>query len=881
MKKFIPHVIALSIFLIICATYFSSVFEEETILYMPDIEKFKGMSKEVVDFRDQYNKEALWNGTTFSGMPSYQSGLKSDGNLIQYVDKVLQLGLPRPLNMLFLYLIGFYILLLTLKIDYKLAIVGSIGFAFSSYFFIILQAGHMTKAHAIAYLPLIIASVLYTFREKRWLLGVAFSSLFIALQLYANHYQITYYTLIILLFIGLVQFVKELQAKTLVSFAKKTGMLIVAGLLSLATNYTKLSMTMEYSPVTQRGKSELLNKKLVQKEKGWGFDYITEYSYGKAETMTFLIPDFKGGSYGPRVFEDKDSETAAYLLSTKLNKDQRATIENFSTKYWGEWDYEPPRHFGPGSPTYVGAIIVFLFILGLVYLKSSFRIWIMITVMLSIMLGWGHNLPDLSQFFLDYFPAYDKFRAITMIMIIAEFGIALLAILALNKFLNQDNIKEKTKKFKLAFYITAGITLLFAIMPSLFGLTFLSPTDIKTGSSISDILSSLGMKKESIDAFKVALINDRESILQSDAWRSLIFIVLSASVLWMFIKGMIQKQIVVIIIGALILYDMWDVNKRYLNESHFLTKTQLEQTRGLSLNEQGDLILLQTQADQSILKLNNNKNYRVFNETRAGAAFAESRTSYFHRSIGGYSSAKMKRYQQVYDIYINPMDTFRINNKGDTIEYQVRNPNQSRMLSMLNCGWIIKSYNADALSAYKYKKKPIEVNQRWIEKGYLPPMQDAWFVSKVQGAENADKEFRYLGDVNINLQDIAIIDKRFYNLLNRKENFDNTASIKLDHKTYEPNYLKYIVSKAKSDHLAVFSEIYYEKGWDAYIDGQKVPHFRVNYILRGMIVPANSKIIEFKFEPPSYYVGERVAYASSIILLLALGFISYKEMKKS
>ncbi|MBT7481769.1 MAG: hypothetical protein HN677_05170, partial [Flavobacteriales bacterium] len=291
MKKFVPHLISVAIFVAISAIYFSPVFEGK-VLNMPDIIQYKGMSQEINQHRIITGEESQWTGTSFSGMPSYQTGLKSKGNLIQYVDKIFQLGLPRPMNMLFMYLIGFYILLLTLKIDYKLAIVGSIGFAFSSYFFIILQAGHMTKAHAIAYLPLIIASVLYTFRSKKWLLGAVFTSLFVALQLYSNHYQITYYTVIILFFIGIVQFIKELQDKTLPNFFKKVGILFVAALLGGATNYTRLATTMEYGPETQRGKSELVTEDGKEKNDGLGLEYATRWSYGKAETMTFLIPNF-------------------------------------------------------------------------------------------------------------------------------------------------------------------------------------------------------------------------------------------------------------------------------------------------------------------------------------------------------------------------------------------------------------------------------------------------------------------------------------------------------------------------------------------------------------------------------------------------------------
>ena len=820
MKKFVPHFIAIGIFIAISAIYFSPVLKGK-VLDMSDIIQYKGMSREIQNHRINYDEETQWTGTSFSGMPSYQSGLKSNGNLIQYVDKALQLGLPRPMNMLFMYLIGFYILLLTLKIDYKLAIVGAIGFAFSSYFIIILQVGHMTKAHAIAYLPLIIASALYTFRSKKWLLGAVFTSLFVALQLYSNHYQITYYTVIILFFIGVVQFVKELQNKTLPNFFKRTGFLVVAALLAVGTNLTRLATTMEYAPESQRGKSELINPNGQKKDEGMTFDYITEYSYGISEAMTFLIPNFMGGPMGRSVLYDSDgkfnknSETYKYLNTTR-NQNKRKKLQQQSLSYWGDK--------GAGAPTYVGAIFMFLFILGIVYIKSSFRIWILLATILSIMLGWGHNFAEFSRFFIDFIPGYGKFRAVTMIMIIAEFGIALLAILALNKFLNKGDDKEKEKKLKLAFYITGGITLVLALFPSLF-LSFLSPNDV----NIED------------QTFLNALTTDRASILKSDAWRSFIYILLSAGVLLMFVKGSMKKQYVVIILGVLIISDMWSVDKRYLNETHFVNESSFK--------------IQKTPADDFILKNNPNKS-RVLDHSVN--PFASSRASFFHNSIGGYSAAKIKRYQELYDICIRPTRDTIENGKKRT--YPLPSPNKNKVLSMLNCGWVINQNQEAVMSRYKG----------------INPLGNAWFVSKVNIVENANQEIESFN--SLNPANTAIVDKRF------SENvmefiLDSSSTIKLNQKEYKPNHLIYNLTNITSKQLAVFSEIYYEKGWNAYIDGEIVPHFRANYVLRAMMVPAGTSKIEFKFEPTSYSTGETVAYASSILLLLLLGFVSYKELK--
>jgi type III secretory pathway component EscS len=795
MKKFVPHLIALGIFLAISSIFFSPIFEGK-VLSSHDVDTWKGMSKEVQDFRKETGDEALWTKRMFSGMPAYQISTRSNGNLIQYIDKVFQLGLPRPMNLLFMYLIGFYILLLTLKIDYKLAIVGAIGFAFSSYFIIIIQAGHMTKAHAIAYLPLIIASVLYTFRSKKWLLGAVFTSLFVALQLYSNHYQITYYTVIILFFIGLVQFVKELQDKTLPNFFKKVGILVVAALLGGATNYTRLATTMEYGPETQRGKSELVNEEGKEKNDGLGLEYATRWSYGKAETMTFLIPNFMGGSTGSSVLENKDSETLKYLRGIRNQKKQQKLQQQTMT-YWGDQ---------PGtSPTYVGAIIFFLFVLGIMYVKSSYRIWILLATILSIMLGWGSNFMGLTEFFFNYVPAYNKFRAVTMAMIIAEFGIALLAILALNKFLNNEDNKEKEQKLKLAFYITGGITLLFTLVPSIF----------------LDFLSSNDYLNNNVD-FTSKLASDRESILKSDAWRSFVFILLSAGTLWMFIKGKIKKQYVVIILGVLLLSDLWSVDKRYLNEIHFV--------------KDNNTTFRPTSADKEILNKNTNQS-RVFNYNNP---FNESRTSYFHNSIGGYHAAKLLRYQELIDNHLTQ--------------------NNTSVLSMLNCGWVITPQG-----------EAVESKLTGIN-----PLGNAWFVTEVKMVENANEELDALNGFNPSTT--AIVDKRFSDKLTSFTK-DESSTINLDMKSYKPNHLTYNLTNINSDQLAVFSEIYYDKGWNAYIDGEKVPYFRSNYVLRSMIIPKGTTKVEFKFNPSSYSTGENVAYASSILLLLLLGFVSYKELK--
>ena len=803
-KKIIPHLVSIVIFIAISASFLSPVLKGK-ILSAHDIDTWKGMSKEVRDHRSETGEEALWTKRMFSGMPAYQISTRSNGNLIQYVDKIFRLGLPRPMDMLFLYLIGFYILLCSLKIDYRLSLVGAIAFAFSSYFIIIIQAGHMTKAHAIAYLPPIIASVLYTYREKKWMLGIVFTSLFVALQLYSNHYQITYYTIIILVFIGIVQFVKYLKDKNLLIFFKKSALLILAGTLAGATNYTRLATTLEYGPETQRGKPELVNEEGIETQDGLGLEYATRWSYGISETMTFLIPNFMGGSTGSSVLNEEGSETLKYLRGVRNNKKQQI-LQQQTSSYWGDQ---------PGtSPTYVGAIVVFLFVLGIMYVKSSLRIWILLTTILSIMLGWGSNFMPLTEFFFNYVPAYNKFRAVTMAMIIAQFGIALLAILALNKFLNSEDYKGKEQKLKLSFYITGGITLLFAVVPSLF----------------VDFLSTNDYQNSNID-FISRLANDRESLMKTDSWRSFIYIGLAFIVMWMFLKEKIKKHHLIVILGVLMTIDIWTIDKRYLNETHFVDQG----SSSIKISKQ------EKDVHKSIYQANTNKS-RVLNYNNP---FNESITSYFHNSIGGYHAAKLLRYQELIDNHLSK--------------------NNTSVLSMLNCGWIITP-NQQNNKMQAVESKSIGIN----------PLGHAWFASEKKLVEDANEELDALN--SFDPENTVIIDKRYSEEL--KEFIkDSSATINLDLKSYKPNHLTYNLTNVFSDQLAVFSEIYYQKGWNAYIDNKIVPHFRANYVLRSMMVPAGTKKIEFKFEPSVYRIGETIALSSSLLLIILLSLVTYRELK--
>ena len=786
-KKISPHLIVILLFVGISFAYFSPVIQGK-MLDMPDIKHHKGMSKEVADFRAETGEEALWTNAMFSGMPAYQISTKSNNNLIQYVVKAISLGIPRPANLLFLYLLGFYLLLLSLKVDYRLSAVGAIAFAFSSYFFIIIMAGHMTKAVAIAYLPMVVAAVLYTYRGKM-ILGGVLTALSVALELYANHLQITYYLVLVLILIGVVQFIKDLKANNLTSFAKRSGVLVLAALLASGTAVTRLSTTMEYGTESTRGKSELTNN-LDNKTSGLDKDYATSWSYGIAETFTLLIPNFYGGASQGAL--TKDSET---YQAIKRTPNAKQLIKQLPL-YWGTQPFT-------SGPTYAGAIVMFLFIFGLLFVKSEMRVWILLATIMSIMLAWGKNFMPLTDLFLDYFPGYNKFRAVSMILVIAEFTIPLLGFVALNKFLTTDaSENEKKKPLQLAFYIVGGVSLIFALMPTLF-FDFIGGQD-----------ASLAKNGWPIDALQA----DRAGLLSADAWRSFIFIALTFGVLWMFLKNKLSSKYVILIVGVLVLADMWTINKRYLNDDSFARKSKVE------------IPYQATAADQQILR-DKDPNFRVFNQSVS--TFNDASTSYFHKSIGGYHGAKLKRYQEL-------------------IENHIAKGNMA-VLNMLNTKYFIT------------QKGKVQQNSA--------AMGNAWFVNKINAVANADVEISALN--GFNPANIAIVDVRFSEQM--IDGLDNIGtSITLTE--YKPNYLKYNSSSTKQG-IAIFSEIYYNKGWNAYVDGVLKPHFRANYVLRGMQIPAGNHVVEFKFEPAVYHVSERIALASSVVLLLLLAFVSVKELK--
>ena len=791
LKKLIPHVSAVVLFMLISLIYLSPVLEGKKI-DQQDIRQFTGMSKEIVDHRAEYDEEPLWTNSMFSGMPAYQISVRYKKNLISYCSQIFKLYLPGPAGTVFLYLLGFYFLLVSLGIDYRLAIIGAIAYAFSSYFFIIIEAGHNTKAHAIGYVAPILASFLMVFRGKKVLLGSALTALFTSLILNANHLQITYYLVMLLFIIGVVKFIEAYKEKALTLFFKYVGILLLAGTIGSLTSLSRIATTMEYGQESIRGKSELTDNQ-SNKTSGLDKDYATAWSYGKAESFTLLIPNFHGGASGGAL--TTDSETYRLFKNSQQASQAKKIIKQLPL-YWGSQPFT-------SGPVYAGAIVCFLFIMGLFLIKGYLRWWILTTFLLMLALSWGKNLMPLTDFFLEYIPGYNKFRTVSTTLVIVELLIPFLGILALNKIIKERKTNEVMKSFKYALGIVGGLCLLFALMPNTF-FDFEGLNDARYGEALTE-----------------ALQVDRASLFSADAFRSLAFILLSAVGIWLYLNKTIKKTPLILLIGVLILGDMWVVNKRYLNDENFKAKRKVLQPFKPSV------------ADSQILQ-DPDPNYRVYNRTVS--PFNDASTSYFHKSIGGYHGAKLKRYQELIDFHIS---------KGNM-----------NVLNMLNSKYFIVSGQ----------------NNQPIAQRNPNALGNAWFVSDIIIVENSDEEIQKLGQINTANQ--VVVDQR-YDIPPSLE-YDSTATIQLTN--YKANHLSYTSSATKKQ-FAVFSEIYYDKGWNAYIDGELVPHVRANYLLRALPIPSGQHTIEFKFEPQTYYATENITLFSSLIVIIALFGAVFKEVK--
>ncbi len=817
LKSFYPYLVAFILFIVIAYAYFPALFEGKIVM-QSDISSWRGAANEIIQFREQTGEEPLWTNSMFSGMPTTMISTEYKGNYLKNVYDGLFVG-PRPASYLILGFVSFYLLLLAFGVNPWLSIVGALAFGFCSYNFQILQVGHNAKMVAISLMPMVLASVVFAFRKNRWL-GAVFFGITLAFQIMANHPQITYYLAFIVLFYGIAQLYKAVKAKALPAFFKTVTLLVVAVLFAAATNINHLWPTWEYSKYTMRGGSELTLNQNSQTKGGLDKEYATAWSYGIDETLNLMIPNFKGGASGGAL--DKNSETYKFLNSQGAsNADQ---IIQQLPLYWGEQAFT-------AGPMYMGAIAIFLFVLGLVLIKGPMKWWIVGISLLALFLGWGRNFMFLSSFFYDYIPLYNKFRVPSMILIVLQLTIPLLGIYTLNKILNGEYEKKTLLKgLKIAVGVTGGICALFALLPGLAG-SFVSPAD-----------------SQYPDWLRQYLPQDRESLLRSDAFRSLVFILLACIVIWAWMIQKIKSTHVVIVMGLLILADMWTVDKRYLNNDHFVKQREF--------NNQYQ----PRPVDQAILA-DKDPNYRVLDISVN--TFNDSHTSYHHKTIGGYSAAKLQRYQDIIDYFIYPemQSIGKTLESSPTLSAMEESLSKQTVLNMLNTKYVIVHANfAPVNNKYAYG--------------------NAWFVKDYELVNTPDEEL--LGLKQIDPRESAVISKEFESVIQDKGfNFDENATIQLT--SYAPNKLEYKTSAA-NEQLAVFSEIYYPKGWNVYIDGNKTDLLRADYILRAVIVPAGEHTVTFEYKPESYYMGARISAISSSLLLLALlgGIVFYimRYMKK-
>ena len=808
-KPILPHLIAVLVFMVVSFVYFYPVLEGK-VLKANDSTVTKINTKEIQNFRDKFGREPLWTNSIFSGMPAYLISTRYPGNLIKYADTFLRI-FKMPVSVLFLSMLGFYILLLIFEVDPWLAIAGALAYGLSSFFFQILSAGHNTQAIALAYMAPMIGGIYYTYRYDA-LKGALFTTFILALEIQANHPQITYYAIICLLIFGIVEFVYSLKNKTVVKFLKTSALLLIPFIIAIGINFASLYTTYEYGKYSIRGKSDLTSENM-NITSGLNKDYITYWSYGVDETFNLLIPNYKGGSSHPF---DRNSETYKVLSQ---NNNQAAA--NQLQKYWG------PQAGGTEGPHYVGAIIIFLFVLGLILIKGPEKWWLLAATILSVMLAWGKNFMPFSNLFIDYFPGYNKFRAVTMTLVIAEFCIPLLGFLALRDiFKGTITKKEIIRGLKIATGITGGFILLVTILPGIAG-------------------SFLGQNEsEYPEWLKNALITDRKGLLRSDALRSLVFILLSSGVILGFIFDKLRKEYAIIIIALLVVLDLWTVDKRYLDADHFERQSTIQK------------LFTPTVADAFILKdpLQN----RVLN---LQSPFSDnSPTAYFHKSIGGYHGAKMERYQELIDSCIYPeLEVFGgAAKKAQSVEelQMALNNTPAPALNMLNTKYIIFNPSYPPL---------INPNA----------LGNAWFVEKPVLVENANKEISLINFFNPSKE--AVIGNAFKDQIT-KISFPVQENEKVELVSYQPDELIYKYS-AREEKLVVFSEIYYPAGWKCYIDGKESRYFRTDWVLRGMVVPSGDHEIKFAFKPASYYVGNRISLASSVLLILLFAGYFFTKFK--
>ena len=812
LKKYWLDAAAVVLFALIAFVYFMPADLDGRILYRHDSSAGRGAGQEQSEYHARTGEVSRWTNATFSGMPTYQTAPSySSTNGLQKVMDAYHLWLPENVWYVFAYLLGFYILLRAFDFRKELAVLGSIIWAFSSYFFIIIAAGHIWKVMALAYLPPMIAGVVLAYRG-RYLSGLLLTAIFTAFEVKANHVQMTYYYLFIILFMVIAFLVEAIRSHRLDRFAKATAVCFVGAALGICINLSNLYHTWQYGQESMRGKSELVKQNAAnQTNSGLDRDYITQWSYGIDETWTLLIPNVKGGASVPLAA----SETAM----EKANPEFYPIYQQIG-QYWGE---QP----GTSGPVYVGAFVLMLFVLGLFIVKGPMKWALLAATVLSILLSWGRNFMPFTDFFLDYVPLYAKFRTVASILVIAEFTIPLLAMMALRRIVEDPQVLTRNMRWVyVSFGLTAGVALLFALMPGFFFHDFISSSERVALGQIPD---------EYRHALMANLTEMRQAVMTADCWRSFWIVTVGVVMLLLYRINKLKAAYMIAGVGVLCLVDMWQVNKRYLNDGMFVEKSVREAPQPMS------------HTDQLILK-DKGLDYRVLN--LATNTFNENETSYYHKSIGGYHAAKLRRYQEMIEAYINPQMSRIMKAVADSDGDMTRVNGDSLfpVLNMLNTKYIIVplqgGQTVPLLNPYAYG--------------------NAWFVDRLTFADNANQEIERIGQIDLRHE--AVADKRFADVLGEAVAQDKNSVAKL--LAYEPNQLTYEVSSDKGGVL-VFSEVYYP-GWTATIDGQPAELGRVNYILRALRVPAGKHQVKLAFFPKSVDTTETIAYVAYVVLLLII-----------
>ena len=821
-KTYWPDVLVVVLFAVISFAYFFPADLDGRILYRHDASAGRGAGQEVSEYHERTGKVSRWTNATFSGMPTYQTApsYQSTGVLNQ-VMKAYHLWLPENVWYVFAYLLGFYILLRAFDFRWHLAALGAIVWAFSSYFFIIIAAGHIWKVMALAYLPPLIAGLVWAYRGKL-LCGFCVTALFSAFEIDANHVQMTYYYLFVIAAMVIAYGVDAVRRRQWKGFLRATGVCVAGALIGVLLNLSNLYHTWQYAQESMRGKSELVKKNVTnQTSSGLDRDYITQWSYGIDETWTLLVPNAKGGASVPLAANAKAMEKADPNFMQ---------IYQQMGQYWGD---QP----GTSGPVYVGAFVLMLFVLGLFIVKGPMKWALLGATVLSILLSWGHNFMPFTDFFLDYVPMYSKFRTVASILVIAEFTIPLLAMLALKRLVDEPDLMGKQMRWVyVSFGLTGGIALLFALMPTVFFSDFISAAELEALKGIpADYLAPLESNLRSI----------REGIFVADCWRSFWIIAIGMALLLLYRYRKLKAEYMVGAMVLLCLVDMWQVNKRYLNDGMFVEKSVREQAQPM------------TETDRLILR-DKDLDYRVLN--LASNTFNENETSYYHKSIGGYHAAKLRRYQDLIDNYIAPemQQLMSALAKAGGDMTKVKGDSIFPVLNMLNA---------------KYFIVPLQDNKTVpIQNPYV--LGNAWFVDKLNYVSNANQELEALG--KLNLRHEAVADARFKAVLGEATPQDSTSVVKLT--AYAPNQLTYEV-KSTTGGVMVFSEIYYPE-WTATVDGKPVEIGRADYVLRALKVDKGQHQVVLTFDPKSVKQTETVAYAAYVVLLLVVLFGLYAEWKR-